>query len=69
MMWHCHLYNNSADNGGGIHAAQSSPVTAYTSMWEMNHALNQGGGVMADAMTTVTLTECTFKGNMATDGA
>eukprot|EP00961_Rhodomonas_salina_P140491 1890504-Rhodomonas_salina.1 len=69
LLRNCYLYNNSANDGGGVYAADFSPLTALETIWERNRAVMQGGGVMGNGSTTVQLYTCTFTMNTATDGA
>lgn len=64
----CTISNNSAGSyGGGMLNGQTSPLITNC-IFAANSAGKKGGGIYNEMMSNVTLTNCTFAGNLAPDG-
>lgn len=56
--------NDTADNGGGLHARNGSHPTLHGCVFEFNHAGYDGGGVYQEG-GGLTMVDCTFEQNSA----
>ena len=66
MISNCVFTNNSAaDNGGGIHADSSSPLTLTNCIFTNNSTAERGGGICSYG--SLTLTNCVFTNNSAAE--
>jgi len=68
MLSDCAFHGNSTtESGGGIYNDNSNPML-LSCIFSENSAQEDGGGIVNIANSNPTLTNCTFIGNMATNG-